>query len=81
MFPRPVDYHLADMQDDELCRRMKMSKLDVQLILISGTHPDQFDDCADFFFLKGEDPQMLLQRSGRCLEPSFGTWIRRVNVP
>jgi hypothetical protein len=39
MFPRPLDYHLADMQDDELCRRMMMSKLDVQLILISGNPP------------------------------------------
>jgi DNA-binding response OmpR family regulator len=55
-----LDYRLADMDGERLCRAMKAHNARIPIIIASGSIPDPPCECADFFLLKGGSPEHLV---------------------
>jgi CheY-like chemotaxis protein len=76
-----VDYHLPDMNGDEVCRLLRQRNARLPIIFASGYEPLELTDCADYLVLKGGSPLDLLRKDSRTDEGSLTSAVNRPPTP
>ena len=69
-----LDYSMPGINGEQVARRIKASRPDLPIILVSGLLMDtETLSCVDGFFAKGESPALLLEKIDQLLRPALPT--------